>query len=54
MTNAVQDKPDVTGGLYLLSFYNEGINIGLYISANQAINPIVCAKNEEVYRIQKA
>ena len=54
VTNAVQDKPDGTGGLYLLSFYDEGINIGLYISANQAINPIVCAKNEEVYRIQKA
>ena len=53
MSNSVSDKPNSTGGLYLLSYFDNVNNVGLYISANTSINPIVCARNEEVYRIQK-
>ena len=53
VSNAVANKPDETGGLYVLGLVDEGNNIGLYISANSAIDPIVCSKNRELYRIQK-
>ena len=53
VSNSVTNKPDETGGLYVLGLVDEGNNIGLYISANSAIDPIVCSKNREMYRIQK-
>lgn len=53
ISNDVVNKPNSTGGLYVLGWVDETNNVGLYISSDSSIQPIVCRQNKEIYRLQK-